>query len=503
MDQVINLEREDDVLRVHSKVEWSDGRRVILVVPRGAKAFDSEHGLRLVRRWAVDADVMVGLVTNDLAVREMADDVGLPYFSSVASAQRAHWKWQRNGHNPITRTTALDGDELRPKSSLLDRLGLAGIQLFATLVLFAAAAIVLAVAAVLLIPSARITISPAPFTDSREVILDPTVTTIDQINGIIPATSFQREISGTASIATTKLDTAPADHARGTVVFTNLAGTPATIAPGTIVETSSGVTVRFSTTIPAELPAGYNARVSVPIQAVDPGPGGNVKPLQINVIEGPLSAVARVVNTAPTSGGTIKQVHVVSLNDKTTLRLRLEEQLRAAAVAKLQTQEGADVYVPPPSVQVSVLSESFDHLVDDSADTLSLHVEAVAIGSAVDLADLKTFGGRILGDKVPKGYRVLAGTLRVEPDLNARSEANAVIFKLNSSVQASPEVNSALVLKGLEGKSIGEAARLIASRVRLSQPPLIEASPSFWPYLPFFDFRIAFFVQSEPPAQAP
>ncbi len=373
------------------------------------------------------------------------------------------------------------------------------------MVLFTAAAIVLAVAAVLLIPSSRITITPAPLTitDSREVILDPTVTTIDQINGILPATSYQREISGTASIATTKLDTAPADHAGGTVVFTNLAGTPAPIAPGTIVETSSGVTVRFSTTLAAELPAGYNARVSVPIQAVDPGPGGNVKPLQINVIEGPLSAIARVVNTAPTGGGTIKQVHVVSLNDKTTLRLRLEEQLRAAAVAKLQNQGGTDVYVPPPSVQVNVLSESFDHLVDDSADMLSLHVEAVAIGSAVDLEDLKTFGGRILGDKVPKGYRVLAGTLRVEPDLNARMEANVVIFKLNSSVQASPEVNGADVLKGLEGKSIGEAARLIASRVRLSQPPLIEASPSSWPYLPFFDFRIAFFVQSEPPAQAP
>lgn len=500
MDQVINLEREDDVLKVHSKVEWSDGRRVILVVPRGAKAFDSEHELRLVRRWADDADVMVGLVTDDLSVREMADAVGLPYFSSVTRARRAHWKWIRNGRDAITRTTALDGEELRPKLSLLDRLGLAGFQLFATLVLFAAAAIVLALAAVLLIPSARITITPAPLTiaDSREVILDPTVTTVDQINGIVPATSFQREISGTASIATTKLNTAPADHAGGTVVFTNLAGTPAKISPGTIVETSSGITVRFSTTITAELPAGYNARVSVPIQAVDPGPEGNVKALQINVIEGPLSAVARVINTAPTGGGTIKQVHVVSLSDKTTLRLRLEEQLRAAAVAKLKNQAGADLYVPPPSVQVNVLSESFDHLVDDAADMLTLHVEAVAAGSAVDREDLMSFADRVLADKVPEGYRVLPETLRVEPDLNARMEANAVIFRLTSSVQATPEVNGAEVLKGLEGKPIGEAGSLIASRVRLSQPPRIEVSPALWPNLPIFGFRIAFFVQSEP-----
>jgi baseplate J-like protein len=505
MDQVINLDRDDDVLKVHSKVEWSDGRRVILVVPRGAKAFDSEHELHLVRRWADDADVMVALVTNDLGVREMAHGVGLPYFPSLERAQRAQWKWLRNDDGGITRPTALDDGEPLPRESLLDGLGLAGIQLFVTLVLFAVAATVLAVVAILLVPSARITITPASLsvTDSREVILDPTVTTIDQINGIIPATSFQRAISGTASIATTKLNTAPADHAEGSVVFTNLAGTSATIAPGTIVETSSGVTVRFSTTIMAELPAGYNARVAVPIRAMDPGPAGNVKPLQINIIEGPLSSAVRVVNTAATGGGTIKQVHVVSFGDKTTLRQRLGEQLRAAAIAKLQNQAGSDVYVPPPSVQVSVLSESFDHLVDDPADVLSLHVEAVAIGMSIDLADLKTFGDRILGDKIPKGYKVLPGTLRVEPDVNARVEGNAVIFRLDSSVQTTPEVQSAEVLKGLAGKSLGEAAALIASRVRLSEPPRIEVSPSSWGHLPFFDFRIAFFVQPEPQARAP
>lgn len=477
---------------------------MILDVPRGAKALVSVFELQLVRRWANEANVLVALVTRDLAVREICDEVGIPCFSSIGAAQKADWKWARPRDDGLSVPATLDGSPLRPKQPFLNRLGLSGFPLLLTLLLFAGATALLSVASILLIPSAHITIVPAALTvtDSREIILDPTVTTIDQINGILPITSFRREISGTASIATTKSNTAPADHASGQVVFTNLTGTPAEIPPGTIVETSSGITVRFSTVITSELPSGYNARVTVPIQATDPGPAGNVKPLQINVIEGPLSSLVRVINTAPTSGGTIKQVHVVTFNDKTVLSERLLEELHTAAISKLQSEAGSDYYVPPVSVQVAVLSQSYDHLVDDPADVLTLHIEAVAIGAGVDPADLQTFGQRALADKLPKGYTVLPGTLHVEPDVNARMEASSVILRLNSSEQATPDVDASQVLKGLNGKSTAEAEKTISSRVHLASSPDIVTNPGWWKFIPFFDFRIAFFVQTEAEARA-
>jgi hypothetical protein len=498
MDQVVNLSRDDDILLVHSEIEWSGGRRVIVVVPRGAKALSSEFEIQLVRRWADESNVLVGLVTNDLAVQEMADHFGLPHFSTIGRAQKGQWKWPSTGEEIPTRATALDDEEKGTRQPILQRLGLTGFQLLFTFLLFAGSTIIIGVTALLFVPSVRITIVPASLavTDSREVILDPTVTTIDQINGIIPTSSVRREISGTATIATSKLNTAPADRANGEVVFTNVTGTPSEIPVGTIVETSSGVTVRFSTSVTVELSSGYNSRATAPVTAVDPGPEGNVKPLQINVIEGPLSSVVRVINTSATTGGSIKQVHVVTFDDKTLLRQRLGDELRTAAVAKLQDESGTDIFIPPASVQVSVLSESFDHLVDDPSDSLSLHIEAIAIGAGVDPADLQTFAERALGEKVPKGYAVLPGTLRVEPDVNARVEANSVILTLSSSEQATPIVNSAEVLKGLNGKPITEAEALIASRVRLAGRPLIEISPSWWKFMPFFDFRIAFFVHS-------
>lgn len=504
MDQVIKLSRDDDILLIHSVVEWSGGRRVILVVPRRAKSLKSDFELTLVRRWADESNVLIGLVTNDQGLCEMADVAGLPHFPTIAKAQEANWKAPRNGKQPIIRETALEERDPSPERPLIARLGLTGIPLLLTILIFFGAALIVAVAAILFIPSARITIVPAPLTvsDRREVILDPTVTTIDQINGILPLTDFRREISGTASISTTRQNTAPADPATGSVVFTNLTGTPAVIPAGTIVETSSGLTVRYSTVITSDLPSGYNARVTVPIQAMDPGPTGNVKPLQINVIEGPLSTVVRVVNTAATTGGSIKKVHVVSFDDKTILRERLGEELRAAAITKLRQEAGPDYLIPTASVQVSVLSESFDHLVDDPAESLSLHLEAVAIGAAVDPGDLQAFAQRILGDKVPKDYTVLPGTLRVEPDANARVEANSVILGLNSSEQATPNIDRGKILEGINGKSIREAQKQIASRVRLSGPPSVLVTPNWWPVMPSFDFRIAFFVLQESRAKA-
>jgi hypothetical protein len=350
-----------------------------------------------------------------------------------------------------------------------------------------------------LIPSANITVIPASatVTDTSEVILDSSVTTIDQINAIVPGDLYRREISGTATIPTRKTDTAPADHATGNVVFTNLAGTPATIPLGTIVATTSGVTVRFSTTVEAKLPGDFNARVTVPIRALDPGPIGNVKAFQINFIDGPASAVARVINPAPTGGGSIKPVHVVSFEDKDALRQQLSEQLRKSAIAQMETDLGSDAYVAPASVEVVVLNENFDHLVDDPSDTLTLHVNAVARGMYTSYKDLYKFAESRLLTKFPAGYTVLPGTLKVEADPNARVEGSSVIMRLHSSESGTPQVSTDTILKGLTGKSLDEASQLISQRVKLAEPPRIRVNPSWWPRLPWFGFRLAVFVKPE------
>lgn len=497
-DQVITLDKNDTILQVHSKIEWSDGRRIVLIVPRGAHALDAEHELKLLRRWADEYDVQVALVSTAYNVNELGRTTGLPVFSSVEKAQDSTWNWQRNAAEPlVTRATPLDPDEPKPYKPILDRLGLAGWKLFLTITLFGVAVVVLVAIASILVPSATITIVPDSITisDSAEVILDPTVTTIDQINAIVPAENERIEISGTVTVNTTRKATAPADHAQGEVTFNNLQGTEATIPLGTVVATTSGETQRYSTTITATLPSGFNGRVNVPVRALKPGPDGNVPELQVNFIEGPLSAQARVINLRALGGGTIKDVNIVSFDDRTTARQQMTTELKQKALHVLQQwATDHDVYVVPASVESIILGESWDHLVDDPSDTLTLKTDAVASGITANFSDFEDFAQRRLLSKMPQGYQMLPGTLRVEADPNARAEGNSVILKVRAALLATPIIDQSKLLNDLQDLPLDQARAIIASRVKLAEPPKIEITPSWWSRMPFFRFRTNLFV---------
>ena len=498
-DQVIVLDKNDTILQVHAKIEWSDGRRIILIVPRGCKALDAEHELKLLRRRADQADVQVALVSTAYNVNELARIAGLPIFSSVEKAQSARWQWQRAAAEPvIQRSTPLDPDAPKPYKPILDQLGLAGWKLFLTVALFGVAMVVLVAVASILVPSATVTIVPDSIliSDTAEVILDPTVTTIDHINAIVPAGNYREEISGTVTVNTTRKATAPADHAQGTVTFNNLQGTEATIPLGTIVATTSGVTQRYSTTITATLPAGFNGRVNVPVRALKAGPEANVLPLQINFIEGPLSAQARVINLNGLGGGSIKEVNIVSFDDRRTARERLNAELKQRALGVLQSAADDNVYVVPASVEVIVLGESWDHLVDDPSDTLSLKIDAVASGIYADFRDFETFAQRRLLSKMPQGYQMLPGTLRVEADPNARAEGNSVILKVRAALLATPVIDQNKLLDDLQDVPISQARAKIESRVKLAEPPKIQVTPAWWARMPFFRFRTNLFVET-------
>lgn len=499
-DQVIHLDKYDTILQVHSKIEWSDGRRIILVVPRGANALDAEHEAKLLRRWADEYDVQVALVSTAYEVRENARVAGLPVFSSVDKAAASVWKWQRDVVEPaLARATPLDPDAPKPYKPILDQLGLAGWKLFLTMLLFGAAIVILVGTASILVPSATIRIAPKSIliSDASEVILDPAVTTIDHINAIVPAGNYREVISGTVTVNTTRAATAPADHAEGFVTFNNLQGTEATIPLGTIVATTSGVTQRYSTTITATLPAGFNGRVNVPVRALRPGPEGNVRALQINFIEGPLSAQARAVNLNPVSGGTIKEVKIVSFDDRRVARERLNAELKQMALGVLQKAAEQDVYVVPASVEVIVLGEAWDHLVDDPSDTLTLKIDAVASGIYADLNDFEIFAERRLLSKMPQGYQMLPGTLRVEADPNARMEASSVILRVRSALLATPVIDRAKLMEGLNDLPLAQARAKLESRVELAEPAEIKITPSWWARMPFFGFRTTLFVETE------
>lgn len=98
----------------------------------------------------------------------------------------------------------------------------------------------------------------------------------------------------------------PAKRASGTVTFTR--GTDNTdsivfIPINYQITSSTDTGIIFQTVTGATMDVGVTS-VSVPVQAVDAGPAGNIGPNLINNMSGPITGVASVTNLSATSGGT-------------------------------------------------------------------------------------------------------------------------------------------------------------------------------------------------------
>ena len=89
--------------------------------------------------------------------------------------------------------------------------------------------------------------------------------------------------------------------------------------PGNTGTTSTGVPVAFRTTAEGTIEAGVGSSTDVPIEAIEPGVGGNVRANTVNTVSGPLRFRLRVTNPNGTFGGGSELVPVVTQADQDAL----------------------------------------------------------------------------------------------------------------------------------------------------------------------------------------
>ncbi len=507
MQQIIQLQPEDDIASIRARLEAVDLSYVVLVVPRDCPALETGRGLQLLRRAAEDTGVEVGLVVQEGKIRERAVEFGFPVFTSIDAARHGGWRMQ-----PLAKSQTLAPEQLTRGSGAwlpfffsrdgnaaalsLDRIR----EWRLAIAVIIAVAFLLFGAAILLVPVANVRIVPASIalTLSTDAIIDPTITQVNAETRSVPARRITREISGTAQLKTVTTKGVPDARSTGTVIFTNLRTEETTIPPGTVVKTSAGVPIRFTTTTTATLPAGINSRVEVPVQALDPGPSGNVRELAINRIEGSLNLEANVINLRPTVSGNVKPVRVVTEEDKRKLEAQLLRQLQQQSASILQQAIKPQEFIPPDSVVLDVNDKTFDHSVDDPADVLNLRMTADAYGLAVDPDDLDSLVGALLQKQMQPGYQLLPNGVQSDVLLGGKYQGVALRVPIRGIGNATPRIDVNKVSSVLQGKTADEAAALLSNAVKLAQPPEINISPMGWNRMPWFGFRIAVFVEPPP-----
>ncbi len=257
----------------------------------------------------------------------------------------------------------------------------------------------------------------------------------------------------TGTVPTTGSSQKATDRAAGEVVFSNLGSAPVNIPAGTSVSTSTGTPVEFRTTRDALLESGVGTRVTVPVEAVEPGTIGNVRPNTINTVNGSLRFRVRVSNGAGTYGGGSALTPVVTQADRDQLAAVLLDQAEQKAYDSLKAQLEPGEWLPPESVQTFVVAQSFDQYNDEEALNLTGTLRVLAQGLAVNENQASDIILRAVEQQVPANARLVADSLAVSRQPGAEFVNNSVAFTMTVNADYTTPIDAGEVRDAILGQS--------------------------------------------------
>jgi hypothetical protein len=493
--QTIELTGDENITVILSLLQQAADKEVLLFVPRGTEALEgSKVNLNLLRRWADNLALHVGLVIEDRATQVLAREAGFVLLSSLERGRKSDLqaldrkRRKRKGLPPRP-----DPGFLLTAAPLSRRRGLRGFSRPAVGLMIAAVAL-LSVAFLLLflLPEAMVVLTPVsePAEAAMEMTAVAGLTEINYTEAQIPARIVSVEREAFDTIATTNKRDVPDGYAQGTVVFANKTSIPVTITKGTVVRTSFGENVHFYTLSDAWLPGELFATVQVGILAAEPGPIGNVPALTVNVVEGELAAQVDVLNNTRTSGGTVRRISAVDGVDKVNLRAKLSRRLQEEAYRELTSGLGPDDFIPPDSLVIEVLDEEFDHKVDDITDELGMMMRVQVSGLAVNGEDAKELLLTLLQQRVKEGYRLLEDSASFKRGAVFSASLEQAQFGMSVQAAIVPDIAEDRVGMAIAGMTVGAAGDYLSRQFELVSEPSIEVTGSLLGRLPWWAARI-------------
>jgi hypothetical protein len=455
-----------------------------LVLPWGVRWGRNLLDLRRLAHVASNAGVDLRLVCARAQVRMLAREAGIPPYFMLPLVLRNALEHVEGQPKPGRTLTGATIRLRRPRHLTLRAFALA---VLATAVLLAAIAATLAV----VLPSAEITLLPV----TRQTAVNFAATAspfrreIDYSKALLPARVVQVLFEESVQMPTTGRADVPDGYASGQIVFANRSDRQVVVPKGTFVRTGSGETARFYTVEEAVVPGQYNATERVPILAADAGPTSNVRALTINVIEGELSTMLEAINDAPTSGGTMRQLPVVTPADQNALLDRARQELGELAMAQLAAELEEGELISPNTFDSQIMSYKFDQVQGERSDVASLSIKLVAKATAIQSKDMDLLATRFIESQAGDDLGLVPGTLQVTRASEQAGEGGEVIFQVTASGRVATEIDPELIRGELRGLLIPAAAAWLSTEYELAAPPTITILPPQWERLPLLPAR--------------
>ncbi len=489
MAEVVNALPDEPLAAIRARVLAPPERVVILVVPRGTRALQTAVGAKVLARAVHDFRLRLAVVTQDAEVYSQLRAAGLSVFASVERAEAARrWAVPPRPQGPESRRPDTDfASRAAPDANRSWAERVLGLGLLLALLLS------VGVGAGLLLPEATIRVRPATQDLAAEVRLSvaPDLEELDYETVAIPGRRITTVITGTGSQATTSRRDVPDAPATGSVLLINQRAVPVTVPAGTTLATGAGVSVRFRTMSDVQLPGQVGASMSVPVEAIDPGPAGNVGPYLINRVEGALGTQLSVVNEQPTSGGTMRQIGAVTETDRERLResllQRLEVEARSALQALLQPGEAA---IPGTLARTRILGEGYDRILGEAAEQITLTLRAEYEELVFSEADASRIALAGLQGAVPAGHELLAEGLSFQVGSTEVDASGTPVISVVAMGRVRALIEPDEVEELVLGRPVPEAESILNGSLPLDEPAIISVSPGWVRSVPSFGFRV-------------
>lgn len=251
------------------------------------------------------------------------------------------------------------------------------------------------------------------------------------------------------------------DKAKGTVTIFNTADSGKTITAGTIITSSNNlkfvidksVTVASGSADPTSLKAG---QVDVTVTAEKFGTNYNLPSGTKFTLEGTSEIAAK--NDSAFSGGTKKDIKVVSQKDLAKLEKDLQEQLEAAAKADIAKQASSDSTTSPNFTSIEFDKKSFSKKVDDEANEVSLTGVIVFEGVAYKKSDLIAFAKDKLSKDIPDGMIIDEDRLTGEAT-DIETDDGVTKAKVNIKAILVPDIDPEEIAKSIAGESVSSSTQ--------------------------------------------
>lgn len=349
--------------------------------------------------------------------------------------------------------------------------------------------------AYLFLPKAevKIFVEPKILEKDTQVTADPSVTSVDEESKIIPGQVVETEVTGSAKGEASGKKTV-GDPAKGTVVIRNKTDEEKTLSKGTSLTAANGFKFSLDASVTVASKSaedGTWGKATGAVTASDVGADGNLPSGSDLVISSLATSQFIAKAEGNFSGGTSREVTVVSDTDQKRLLASLASELRQQAKLKLQ-EKLPGKKILEEALSEEIIKKSFNKNINDQASEFSLNMTARYRGTAFEEGDLKQIVGKLVTTQAPEGFKLdLAGT-ETQADISKLEKDGKLVFLARFKAKLMPTIDENKIKGAIKGKSVTAVSDILKGyeNVLGSEIKMIPSLPPALQLMPFLERNI-------------